>query len=71
VTREEIEAGPEMNGRNNSELEALPMFKKNLLERKIGLFVISAICYKYADKAISYLLQQPAGNGQSSRSIVV
>jgi hypothetical protein len=38
------------------------MFKKNLLDRRIGLFVISMICYKYADRAISYLVHRSAGN---------
>jgi len=41
------------------------MFKRNLLERRIGLFIASAICYKYADRAISYLIQKPGSNGHS------
>jgi Ca2+/Na+ antiporter len=38
------------------------MFKKNLLERRIALFVISMICYKYADRAISYLVHKSVGS---------
>ena len=41
------------------------MFKKDLLQRRVGLFIASAICYKYADQAIAYLTQQLAANGQA------
>jgi hypothetical protein len=39
------------------------MAQRNVFEKRLGLFVSGAICYKYADRAISYLLHQQIEGG--------
>jgi hypothetical protein len=39
------------------------MAQRSVFEKKLGLFVASIICYKYADLAINYLLKKPERGG--------